>query len=56
MRKVVKFRVFRGIFKTWQKFFEEAAEFASTLDPEDLIGISHSCDKHDAVVTVWYWE
>jgi hypothetical protein len=56
MKKTVKFRMFRGIFKTWQKFFEEASEFASTLNHEALINISHSCDQQDAVVTVWYWE
>ena len=56
MGKTVRFRVFRGVFKTWQEFFEEASAFASTIKPENLINISHSCDQHDAVVTVWYWE
>jgi hypothetical protein len=56
MAKKVKFRVFRGVFETWQELFEEASVFASTKGPEDLINISHSCDKNDGVVAVWYWE
>ncbi|MBN1442203.1 MAG: hypothetical protein JXA90_05805 [Planctomycetes bacterium] len=50
------FRMFRGTFSTWESLFEEAAAFASTLDPGRLINISHSEDHSDGVVTVWFWE
>jgi len=51
----VAFKVFRGTLIAWQAPFQEAAEFASRLSPERLISISHSADKSDGVVTVWYW-
>jgi hypothetical protein len=51
----VRYQVFRGIFTTWQTLFEQAAAFASRLPPDRLISISHSEDKDDGVVTVWYW-
>lgn len=51
----VAFEVFRGAWTTWQELFEGAAQFASQLGPNRLISISHSEDKNDGVVTVWYW-
>ena len=33
----------------------EAAAFASTLQPNQLINISHSADNSNAVIIVWYW-
>ena len=55
MKKAVKFKTFRGVLKVWQTLFEEASEFASSLDRDELISISHSEDQNDGVVTVWYW-
>ena len=52
----VRFRVFRGTFTSWQNLFQEAADFATSVGPERLIGISQSDDRSDGVVTVWYWE
>ncbi|MFM7201839.1 MAG: hypothetical protein ACKO6N_13735 [Myxococcota bacterium] len=52
----VRFKVFRGIFSSWEKLFGEAATFATSLGPSKLITISHSEDKSEGVVTVWYWE
>ncbi|HZZ45137.1 MAG TPA: hypothetical protein VFE58_19530 [Tepidisphaeraceae bacterium] len=52
----VRFKFFRGVLKSWDSLFDEAAEFASTLKPERLISISHSADQGKGVVTVWYWE
>lgn len=52
----VRYKVFRGIFTSWTALFDEAAAFASTLRPDCLISISHSEDKGDGVVTVWYWD
>ncbi len=51
----VRFKVFRGKFCTWAALFEDAAAFASQLQPNQLISISHSSDHSDGVVTVWYW-
>ena len=51
----VDFRWFSGTFTTWESLFSQAARFASTLPPSDLISISHSADKAEGVVTVWFW-
>jgi hypothetical protein len=48
--------MFRGVLQTWQSLFEETAEFASRAGPDGLIDISHSEDRNEGVVTVWYWE
>jgi hypothetical protein len=47
--------MFRGTFATWDKLFAEAAHFATEIGPERVLSISHSEDKSDGVVTVWYW-
>ncbi len=54
MKSKVEYKLFRGVLKRWQTLFDEAAEFASGLEKERLISISHSEDKEDGVVTVWY--
>ena len=51
----VRFQVFRGLFSTWESLFEQAAEFASKIGKDNVIGISHSEDHSDGIVTVWYW-
>jgi len=51
----VKFEVFRGTFASWDNLFQQAAEFASRIGQDRLISISHSADKSEGVVTVWYW-
>ena len=51
----VRYEMFRGIMASWEQLFEQAAAFASTLGRERLITISHSEDKDDGVVVVWYW-
>src|SRR5689334_12673493 len=48
--------MFRSLGKPWEALFDEAAEFASRLRPEQLISISHSEDAANAVVSVWYWD
>lgn len=53
--KQVQFQVFRGTFASWKTLFEQAASFASQIGRERLIGISHSADHSEGVVTVWYW-
>ena len=51
----VQYKVFRSSVQSWDKLFGEAAAFASELGDMRLIGISHSCEGTDGVVTVWYW-
>ena len=51
-----RFKVFRGVWASWEKLFLEAAEFITTLGPDRVISVSHSADQCDGVVTVWYWE
>jgi hypothetical protein len=51
----VKFEVFRSPYSSWQTLFQKAADFATSIGKENLIGISHSSDQIDGVVTVWYW-
>ena len=54
----VAFQVFRsqGFSDTQiEPTAQAAAEFASTLRPEQLINISHVLDGHIHIVTVWYW-
>jgi len=48
------YRVLRGTFATWEALFAEASHFAAELGPERLLSISHSADRSDGVVTVWY--
>lgn len=54
MRRVA-FKVFRSVWSSWETLFEEAAQFAGTCG-DRLISISHSSDRTDGVVTVWYWQ
>ena len=55
-RQEVRFELFRGTFATWPQLFEQAAEFATRIGRERVISISHSEDKDDGVVAVWYWD
>lgn len=48
-------KLFQGTLKSWSTLCEEACAFASTLAPERIVSISHSCDKSTGVVIVWYW-
>jgi hypothetical protein len=52
---VVKYEHFRSGFESWDTLFTKAAELATQIGRDRLIGISHSEDKNDGVVTVWYW-
>lgn len=49
------YRVFRGVWSTWEELFRQASEFADDIGPEKVVSISHSEDKDDGVVAVWYW-
>lgn len=52
----VAFRVFISSTKSWEQLLGDAAEFATEVGRDRLIGISHSEDGNTGVVTVWYWE
>lgn len=52
---LVDFKIFRSSTRSWEALFEEAAEFASEVQPEHLINISHSEDNNEGVVVVWYY-
>lgn len=55
MFEKIQYKVFRGVLESWDELFSQAAAFASTLHPEELVSISHSEDGNDGVVAVWYW-
>lgn len=40
----------------WEALFSEVAEFATELGGDRMISISHSEDKDEGVVTVWFWK
>ncbi len=50
----ITFKMFRSTLSSWPTLFQEAADFANSLDEGQLISISHSADHSDGVVTVWY--
>jgi hypothetical protein len=60
----VTFRHFVSTSQSWDSMFSDAADFASEIGPDRLIGVSHSHGGgHETwgvggsgVVTVWYWE
>jgi uncharacterized glyoxalase superfamily protein PhnB len=54
-QREVKSELFRGVIASWPELFEQAATFASRIGRDRLITISHSEDKDDGVVAVWYW-
>lgn len=50
--KHVKFEIIRSPFSSWESLCQQVADFASTIEPENLINISHAADGR---FTVWYW-
>ena len=50
----VAHRKFRGTFATWEELFDEATAFANEVGPDRIVNISHSVDRGDGVVVVWY--
>ena len=51
---IVRYEIVRGTFSSWLELFDQAAAFATTLGTDRRITISHSEDKDDGVVAVWY--
>ena len=48
------YRMFKSSMASWDTLFEKASDFATGIGRERLISISHSEDKDDGVVVVWY--
>ena len=55
MSMVVSSAVFRSEGKPPAEMINEAADFASGLDPSRVISISHSSESAGVVVVVWFW-
>ncbi len=53
---LVRFKAFESQLSTRQKILQKAADFASQVGRERLISITHSEDRDDEVVTIWYWD
>ncbi|MFN4258229.1 MAG: hypothetical protein ACK4RK_02970 [Gemmataceae bacterium] len=51
----VLFRSFDSKMASREKLFKAASEFASKLGQENLINITHSEDRDNIVITIWYW-
>jgi hypothetical protein len=51
----VLFKRFQSSMLSWDELFAQAGGFATTVGRERLVSISHSADRSDGVVTVWYW-
>ena len=51
----VCFQMFHSTTQPWETMFSQAAQFATSVGLERLIGISHSHEGTIGVVTVWYW-
>ena len=54
-RRRLAYKFFRSSMASWTELFNQAAQFATEVGREQVLGISHSCDEDDGVVTVWYW-
>src|SRR5512142_2371894 len=54
-KRRVSYQYFQSALDSWDTLFQRAADFASRLEPEQLISISHSEDGNDGVVAVWFW-
>jgi hypothetical protein len=52
----VLYKAFDSQFLNRERIMRMAAEFASELGPDRLINITHSEDKQEMILTVWYWE
>lgn len=50
-----EYHIIRGAWATWHELFTTAADVATQAGPGNLIGISHSEDAGESVITVWNW-
>jgi hypothetical protein len=52
----LQYEIFRSSFSSWETLFDEAAAFAMQVGRQNVVNISHSEDKNEGVVVVWYWQ
>ncbi len=50
------FKIFRSSFSSWDTLLSDAAAFATEIGKQNLVNISHSEDRTEGVVVVWYWQ
>ena len=51
----ITFKAFDSKMASREKLFKAAVEFANKLDPKQLITLTHSEDRDNIVITIWYW-
>ncbi len=51
----ITFKSFDSKMASREKLFRAAIDFANKLDRKDLVNITHSEDRDNIVITVWYW-
>jgi hypothetical protein len=51
----ITFKSFDSKMASREKLFRAAMDFANKLDRKDLVNITHSEDRDNIVITVWYW-
>jgi len=51
-QRALRFQVVRGALASWDSLFSQAGQRASG---QRVAGISHSEDKNEGVIAVWYW-
>jgi len=52
----VRFKTFQSQFGLRERVLQKVAEFAQQVGRERLISISHSEERDNAIITLWYWE
>src|SRR5262249_11794183 len=51
----ITFKTFDSKMASREKLFKAAVDFANKIDPHDLITITHSEDRDNIVLTIWYF-
>jgi hypothetical protein len=51
----VTFKTFDSKMASREKLFKAAADFASQIPRDRIITLSHSEDRDNIVITLWYW-
>jgi hypothetical protein len=51
----ITFKSFDSKMASREKLFKTAVEFANKIDRKDMINITHSEDRDNIVITIWYY-
>src|SRR5437868_3174650 len=51
----IAFKAFDSKMASREKLFKAALEFANKLEPKQIITFTHTEDRDNIVLTVWYW-